>query len=250
MINKISSVALFACCASVFAGGMGEVSSISPLTSFLSLEGGYSWNQIKGFNFDLIGVNGTVFSREKNNGGTARIGAGLMRSISDQFSLSTEIGYGYYGRTTENSVLTGLAAGFPASLSMKYTLTGLDVLAGVAFNDPINRYSLFFKAGGMVQNMNARSAADFGPFGIAPINIFNQSLNYTGNSTGVLPELKAGGAYYFNENWAFTLAYMYAFGASPRTTGTFNVNTNAGLLNANFQNPSLSSVLAGLQFRV
>lgn len=245
-ISKISLIALFSCCSFAHAGMMGETMGTPFLSSFLSLEGGYTWNQIKGYNFNLIGLDGHFYSHENNLGGTGRLGAGFMRNISDRFALSTEIGYGYYGRTTETPILTGAAGGIPASLTLKYNLSGLDVLAGVDYIDPSWGYSLFLKAGGLVQNLDTKSFANFTPLGISTINVSNQTLNHT----GVLPELKVGGAYYLDDNWAFTLAYMHAFGASPRTTGTFNVTTGSAFFHSNQQNPTLSSVLAGIQFKI
>ena len=69
--------------------------------------------------------------------------------------------------------------------------------------------------------------------------------------TNILPELKAGGAYNFNDDLAVTLAYMYAFGnrtdltfnSSASATGGFRQNVKASTAPA-----SLSTLLLGLRY--
>lgn len=245
IISKLSIFALLSCSASSFAGAMGATGGGDCLSSFFSFEGGYTSNQIKGYRFGVDGLAANIHSSENNQGATGRLGAGLMHTVTDQFVISSEIGYGYYGRTTLNPVLVGIAPtpGIAVRLQTQHTFTGFDALAGLAYVDPEYGYSLFLKAGAMVQNMKTRDTADLSAFNVPPIATFNQYLNHT----GVLPEFKVGGAYYFDTNWGLTLAYQQAFGASPKTTGTLNPTTGALAFTSNNQNPGLSTVLAGIQ---
>ena len=246
-IFKLTTIALMSCSAYVYAGEMGVVGdAVSPLTSFFVFEGGYTWNKIQGFDFTTLAPDGRIRSSEKKQGATGRIGAGMMHSFNDNFAVSTEIGYGYYGRTTLNPVLTGFVANvnLPASLVIKQNISGFDALAGVAYLDPEYCYSVFLKAGALVQNVNTNTTAHFFPLGIAALN---GSLNQKMNHTGVLPEVKIGGGYYFDNNWALIASYVHAFGASPKTTGTINFANLNSSITINRENPSLNTVLVGVQ---
>jgi hypothetical protein len=246
IISKLSIFALLSCSASSYAGAMGAAGGGGDcLSSFFSVEGGYTWNQIKGYRFGVVGSPVNLHSREGFQGATGRLSGGLMHSMTDQFLVSSEIGYGYYGRSTVTPVLAGVVPvpAIPVRLETQHTITGFDALAGVAYVDPEYGFSLFFKAGAMVQNLKTKNTTDLGAFNVAPTDTLNEHTNHT----GVLPELKVGGAYYFDTNWGLTLAYQHVFGASPLTTGTLNPITGGLAFSANNQNPSLSTVLAGVQ---
>lgn len=234
-------IAALSCGSFVHAGTMGPVTAAPCLTSFLALEGGYTWNEIKNYHFNLIGLDSSFYSHQNNNGFSGRLSAGIIRPIKDQFALSSEIGYGYYGRTKLNPRATGVLAGVPGNLHIKNTLSGFDALVGVAYTT--TDYSLFLKAGALVQNWTRKTNADFSTLGLST---FNTSTNHT----AVLPELKVGGAYNIDNNWALTASYLHAFGENPRATGNLDINTLNTSLRINTQNPSIDSVMLGVQYSI
>jgi len=244
-IPVLSLIAALSCGSVAYAGTMGPVENTSCcLSSFLALEGGYSWNQIDGYNYSLTGISGRLYSRESNNGFTGRLSAGIVRTIDEIFSLSTEIGYGYYGRTTLNPVTSGLATPLPGMLHIRHTLSGFDALAGIAYTDP--NYSVYLKAGALVQNMTSKVNADFTPLGLPLVAVFSNSTNHT----AVLPELKVGASYNVLPNWALTASYLHAFGASPKESGNFNVLTGNASFYSNTRNSSIDAVLLGVQYSI
>lgn len=242
-ISILSLITALSCGSYVQAGTMGPIDTTPCLISFLALEGGYTWNEIDGYNFSFTGVN-RLYSHKSDKGGSGRVAGGIIRPINKQFALSSEIGFGYYGRTTLDSVNTGLAIGLPGHLNVRNTLSGFDALAGVAFTTP--NYSVFFKAGALVQNMAMKTITDFTPFTPTLRQSFHQKINHT----AALPELKVGGAYNVATNWALTASYLHAFGSSPGTTAAFNLNNGSAHFNTNVQNPSIDTVLLGIQYSI
>ncbi|MBL7481166.1 hypothetical protein [Legionella bononiensis] len=227
----------------IHAGGMGD--SNFCCAAFFSLEGGYTWNTIDGYDFAIVGTNTVITSQITNDQYTARLAAGMLSMFDDQFGATGELGWGYYGKTTLNPVGFGAAAQAPANLTMSHTISGFDALLGIAYMQPY--YSLSLKAGAMIQNMQTHTTAVFSPaFAFPLINSYSEK----NNQTAVLPEIKLGAAYNFNENWALTGSYLFALGSNPKTTGAFNLNTLTGSFNLNNQNPTLNSLLIGVQYTV
>lgn len=224
----------------VCAGGMGDPSIC--LTGFLALEGGYVWNSIGGYDFALVGTSNTVTSTTTKQHYGGRIAAGALNLIDEQFGFTGELGWGYYGKTTLNPSATGIVASLPANLTLSHTLSGFDALLGVAFIQPY--YSLFFKAGALIENMQTSTSASFGSLALPLFSTIETKTN----STAALPEVKFGAAYNFNPNWALTGSYFYAFGGTPKTSGIFNPTTLRADLNLNTTNPSVSGVFIGVQF--
>lgn len=239
IITLIPLFSALSCSSVVFAGGMGGSQCCS---GFMSLEGGYTWTSISGYEFTLDGLGNTFSSVVSKQGYSARIGGGVINMIDDDFGVTGEVGWGYYGKTTLNSPEAGIILPVSTSLSMSHTLSGFDALIGVAFMQPY--YTLSFKAGALIQNMQTKTAAFIAPIAFP---VFD-SLNIKTNQTAVLPEIKVGAAYNFNENWALTAAFMFALGAKNKTTGEFDVNTFRGSLNVNNQNPSMGTGLLGIQY--
>ncbi len=224
------------------AGGMGGAAT--PCCSpFIALEGGYSWNKIGGYDFAIIGANSTVTSITKNTAGTGRLAAGMVSMIDDQWGFTGELGWGYYGRTTLNRDTSGITTAL-ADLSLSHTLTGFDALVGVLWTQSC--FNLSLKAGALIQNNYSKSIGTFDPLGLPIID----ALEVKSNSTAVLPEIKFGAGYSFNPNWAITVAYMYAYFGSPKTTGALDINTLRATLNINTQNPTVSAALVGVQYTI
>lgn len=244
-MKKITILSLLAALAQssyTYAGAMGVIDSTPCLISFLALEGGYTWNQIENYEFSLTGINGRLYSHKSDKGFSGRLAGGIIRPLNEQFALSSEIGFGYYGRTSLDQAGT-IPSSLPVRLNIGNTLSGFDALVGVGYT--ASSYSLFFKTGALIQNMSTRTRANFTPFNVALANSV-ESINYT----SVLPELKMEGAYNLSSDWALTASYFHAFGSNPKTTGNFNVNTLNASFNTNVRNPSLDTVMLGIQYSI
>ena len=238
-ITSLSLITLLSCGSYAYAGTMGPVSSPC-LSSFLNLEGGYTWNQIKNYRFERTDL-GVAFSSHRHvDGFSGRLGGGIMRPITEQIALSSEIGYGYYGRTK----LRPVSVAERTNLHVRDNLSGLDALAGIVYTTP--NYSVYFKAGALVQTVNRKTHAQFVPILIPTINSMDESTT----RTAALPELKVGGAYNYTNNWAITVSYFHAFGANPRTRAIANLRTGVFSFNTNDQNPSIDTVMAGIQYSI
>ncbi|CAM2801766.1 outer membrane beta-barrel protein [Legionella worsleiensis] len=225
----------------IHAGGMGEANSCC--SSYFSLEGGYTWNNIDGYDFVILDNNTLLSSRLTDDEYTGRFAAGVLTMFADQFAATAEVGWGYYGKTTVNPARLNVAAAIPAALTSSHTLSGFDALLGVAYVQPY--YSVSFKAGALIQNMQNNTTAFYSPDISLPLV---DSYNEKAVQTAVLPEIKLGAAYNFNENWSLTGSYLFALGASPKTTGVFNLNNSTGSLNVDKRNPTINTLLVGVQY--
>lgn len=225
------------------AGGMGE--SGSCCTGFMSLEGGYVWNTVDGYNLVLIGSSDAFSTTQTHDQYAARLAAGIISMMDDEFGVTGEVGWGYYGKSTQYPRVLGSLALVPASIHTSQTLSGFDTLFGVSFIQPY--YSLSLKLGAMFQNMVTDTSAVISPLIGFPLI---DTLTIKRNNAAVLPELKVGAAWNFNENWSLTGAYMLALGGSPKTTAVFNPVTLSAQLNMNSENPTINAALIGIQYTV
>ena len=238
-IALISLVSALSCTSFVYAGEMGGASNCC--SPFVSLEGGYTLNKINGYEYTTTPVTTTIESVKKSNHYTARLAAGMINMIDEDFGVTGELGWGYYGRTTLTPPV-GLAITIPAALSDRYTLTGFDVLVGGAFVQP--NYSLSLKVGAMIQNMQQNDSAYSS--GIVSIS----SISTKTNETAVLPELKLGAAYNIDSNWGITGSYLFAYGATTATTINYNTALAQYALTVDTQNPMTNTLLLGIQYTV
>ena len=263
------AIALSTCGAStlVHAGGMGPVKKPLPvLVPFLAGEAMYTWPDIAGYNVRILNVDSAgndavITSKNTNDGWGGRFAAGAMHPFSERFAGSAELGYGYYGKVDANPIVT-VSSGvrvIPAGTSMKMVIHqyGMDVLAGVVYNQP--KYDLFFKVGGLVQNLKLKT--DFNPTVLSGgrVNSITQRLNgqYSLNQTlvNVLPMLRLGGGYHVTKNWLATVSWMHAFGATLKLTapnievgGTGNVGS-FGDVEVKMASPTLNTVMFGTEYR-
>ncbi len=218
MIKKITLFSLLsalACSSAIDAHAMcNHCSSV-----FFSLEGAYSRLAIDNYEFDILGTADTLVSNKQNSSGGGRLAAGVMRWLCDEWGVSAEIGWGFYGRTKLNPVSTGVFATIPATFSVTNTLSGFDVLVGSSFLQPC--YSVFLKAGALVESNNVTFEGEFSPV-VTPSVFTTNIFRFKDTRTGVLPEVKIGGSYIFNDNWSLTVAYTRAFGSTVRTIATFD----------------------------
>ncbi|CDZ77637.1 hypothetical protein BN59_01921 [Legionella massiliensis] len=228
----------------VFAGDMGVVNpvQISPFIPFISGEGAVTWNTIKSARvFDVSP------STNKDKWG-GRVAVGFNHQYRNNFGFSSEIGWGYYGRTSSH--VFGAAQSGSLAISNSSDLYGFDILAGLTYD--LNRCSLFLKAGAMAENRRVK--------GLSVFRNSNNTTNYVSSnklhtvSTNVLPEVKVGGIYNVNDIVGISLAYMHVFGNnnySAKVSGAFsNPQATAGVSSTvSAQNPSLDSLMFGLVLR-
>ncbi len=239
-ISMLTLLAAVSCGASVHAGAMGATESVPCLSSFFLLEGGWAGNQLKGFNYAVTGGNGQFGSKENNTSYAGVLSAGMLRAVTEEFAVSSEIGYGLYGRTTHSPNSASLGLG---TLNVKHTLSGFDALAGVAYTDL--DWSVYLKAGALVLTRTTETTSDL-TFLLPLQAVYKESVHHT----AALPEIKIGGAYNFDSNWAVTLSYLHAFGSSTSTKGTIDATHGTITFNNNLQNPSVNAVLVGIQVSV
>jgi hypothetical protein len=238
-IRLISLVSALLCTPLIHAGGMGDVGNCS--TAFIGLEGGYTTANISNYNFAFGDI--ALDSVRKNQNYSGRVYAGMINMFDEQFGVTGEIGWGYYGRVTLSPDFTAFPAGFADigdDFTLQHTLTGFDALFGV--NWVQSGFGLSFKAGAMIQNLQRETnLVLFLDPDVFPIAAYNEKEN----RTGVLPEIRIGASYSFDSNWAITAAYQLAWGATPKTSALFN-DTGALSLVTNNLNPTLNSFLLGV----
>ena len=235
-LTLISLISALSCSSLVHAGGMGGQTG-TPV--FISLEGGYTVHTIDNYDFAVTDLNLALSSVKKNQHYTGRLGAGMINMLDEQVGMTGEIGWGYYGRTTLNPDLIGFG-----DFTIQHTLTGFDALIGIAYIQP--SFSLSVKAGAMIQNMTTKTTST-GVFALFSSSVFDSVIVKT-NQTAVLPEVKLGASYNFDNNWGVTAAYMLAYGSSSRTNGNFNTATGIATLNVNNLNPTTNTLLLGIQY--
>lgn len=242
-LSLISIASTLAFTTLLHAGSMGEPDACC--TGFMSLEGGYVWSTTGDYNLAVLGVTDAYSSTQTHDQYAARLAAGILSMMDDQFGITGEVGWGYYGKSTQYPRFYGPAITAPATLRTSQQLSGFDTLFGVSFIQQY--YSLYFKAGAMFQNMVTDTQAVIAPFVGFPLI---DTLTIKRNNAAVLPEIKVGAAWNFNENWALTGAYMLAIGGSPKTTAVFNPTTLTANLNINTENPTINAALIGIQYTV
>lgn len=264
-MNKkiLLAIALSTCGASswVHAGGMGPVKKSLPvLVPFLAAEAMYTWPDIGGYqvninNIDTAGNSAIIRSQNDVQGWGGRFAAGAMHPFSERFSGSAELGYGYYGKVDANPVVTTQGVNVtPSGNSLKMTIHqyGMDALVGVVYNQP--KYDLFFKVGGLVQNLKLKT--DINPTDLSGgrTNSITSRLNgqYSLNQTmvNVLPELRLGGGYFFTKNWLATVSWMHAFGATLQLTApNLDGQGSFGDISVKLASPTLNTVMFGTEYR-
>lgn len=241
MINKFSIMPLVSaliCSPLANAGAMGE-SGMSSFSGFIALEGGYTITTIDNYNFAVSGLDGFEFSSiRKTQHYTGRLAAGMLNMMDEEFAMTSELGWGYYGRSTLNP--PNLDFG---EFTLQHTVTGFDALLGIAYVQP--NFNLSLKGGAMIQNLTRKTTAtaNFAGVGALGVDTFVSKTN----QTAALPEIKLGAAYSFDNNWSLTAAYMFVLGSRNRTSGTINPDGSVTFTSNNL-NPTLNSLLLGIQY--
>jgi hypothetical protein len=258
MIKKLISACVLSCCSFVtaYAGTMGEVKPLPVLIPFVAGEGMYTWPDVDGFHINILNV-GTFDSVKDENGWGGRLAAGVIHPLTEVFSGSAEVGWGYYGSVDMHPRIT-LNSGVrvqPTANSFNVNINqyGFDVLAGLLYTRP--NYDLFVKVGALIQNL--RFKAVINPTGMTSgvASAFATRLNGTYGMhmtlVNALPELKLGGAYHLSDNWLATLAWMHAFGSSLSVNApNLGIQPIAvGSIHAHIQSPTINTILFGLEYR-
>ncbi len=242
-----------------YAGTMGEVEPLPVLTPFISGEGLYSWPQVGGFDFNVIGIGRFVSSNDENGWG-GRIALGAIHPMTEKWAASGEIGWGYYGsvdllpsfRPFPNSQAQVTATG--KALDVKMDQYGFDVLAGLLYTQP--KYDLFIKLGALIQNLRVtiktdptQISGDNSQAGLA-VRLPGQYKLAT-TLVNALPELKLGGGYHINKDWLVNLSWMHAFGSElSLQTRTMSVNPAViGTTVAQLRAPTIDVFMFGVEYR-
>jgi len=222
----------------VYAGGMtAEPMQQAPNpTLFTTLEGGYTWNQ-----FGNTTVNGVTAS-QSNSGASGRLAVGATHysTMVNNLSYTAELGGGYYGQTDYTRASSGINA--------QNYVYGLDLLAGVDYQIG-NMFDVFFKAGGMIQDVRMDRNTDLSKFvaGGSVTGIDNE----TTTASYFAPEIKLGGVYDFTNLWGLSLSYLHVFGnnvnmniSKTDTGGTVASNTTI-----TGSPVSLNNLMVGLRYK-
>lgn len=216
------------------AGDMGEIANTNKTTPFVIGEA--TVNHIA---YQPEMINDVTSSQVSNIWG-GRFGAGLTRKYRDQFSFTSEIGYGYYGRVRSS---------FTNNVNNNYyAIDGLDALVGLVYS--LKDLDLFFKAGAMIENRRVKGSLNLSKAYTGDAISGQQSYNC--NFTQVLPSFKTGGMYNINANFALSLAYFRVFGNNTSLMASNNAQSNPLTIvsynNIYTQNPTLDSILFGIQY--
>lgn len=237
-MSKLLKIGALLCASSlVQAGTMGDKDNDVTFKTTPFIVGEASLNWVANKRQEINGI----YSTQSNNIWGGRFGAGLIRSYREGFSFTGEAGYGYYGRvrsTFTNSANNGY-----------FAIDGMDILVGLLYN--MKDVNLFFKAGGMIENMRVKESLDLTKAYAGGIISGQETRNYS--KTQVLPALKAGGYYDYSKNISFTLSYWHVFGSTPsavisRTARTSPIVVVNSYHNINEQAPSISSFMFGVQY--
>ncbi|MDP3560982.1 MAG: hypothetical protein Q8R83_02240 [Legionellaceae bacterium] len=215
------------------AGSMDSVASsqVKSTTPFASLEASHTWNQFNGFH-----INSFLSSKTSEPWG-GRFAVGVARPISDVWSLSGEVGGGYYGQTKPS---------IAEYLDIRYNIDGYDFLAGGIYK--INQFEVFGKVGFMVENIRARTTANFAR--LIPGGFVSGTATKRFNRTEALPQIKVGGNYNLSNNWSVSLAYLHVFGSNMHSNNTISASPGSFEWNgeSNLEVMTLNSIMFGLRY--
>lgn len=258
MRKKILTLAVSTCVSALsYAGDMGPAVMDNHFRPFIIGEAAYSWPQITPTSINL-GNGAHVSTTQYTQGWGGRLGAGMMKSVTERFAYSGEIGWAYHDHTNLDPFITYQGNSiYPSSKVATFGMDqyGFDILVGLFYTRP--SYELFFKVGALAENMRSKMgvdmnllmtnnsrASDFMPGADQVIHI---------NVTQVMPEIKLGGNYHITENWLATASWMHAFGAKAGFfSNMLNFQSNQVLIgdvNLYLNNPTLNTVMFGFEYR-
>jgi hypothetical protein len=223
------------CSSYTYAGAMGPA-AVSPAVStpYASLEVSSTWLQSDG----LIYNNRSPGTTSQPWGG--RFAVGILKPYSERLSFTGEFGGGYYGSKTIN---------IPAiNRFFRSSIDAYDLLAGALYK--INKFDAIGQIGVLMQNHRWRITQDYALQ--APGGLLSGVTTKRSNLTQILPELRVGGMYNYNDNLGVSLVYMHAFGSTEKGSITSTGSPGSLTLNgtSNFQGPTLNSILLGVRYYI
>lgn len=217
-----------------YAGTMGDVSSKTFFSMpYLSVEGTYTWNQIKDININQRSL------LKNNNGWGGRLAAGVIRPYTEKLSLTAEIGGGYYGSVKFRAPVL--------DVSGKNSIDGYDALVGSLYQ--FDHFGLFGAVGFMAQNLRMLSTSNIETPLPGGVEITQSTVRST--AVQILPEIKVGTVYNLHKNIDLSLAYLHVFGAGPKyTSNVTSSGTTVSIVNNSISsNPTLDTLLLGLRYK-
>ena len=230
IINSMLAMGVSLC----HAGSVGPAFTAMSSLPFISIEGSYAWTNK--LNLELNTINSNI--TQKPWGG--RLSAGIIRPVTERFSVSGEFGGGYYG----SKHLTIVSQGVDANR----TIDGYDLLLGVHYS--IKQFGIFGGAGAMMQNRRIRVSRDYSKE--YPGGFISGEVTEKYNQTEALPEIRVGGLYHLCDNWAISLAYMHVFGSNMESNLKESATPSGISYNGtiNTQNQTLNLVMLGLRYNI
>lgn len=227
-----------------YAGTMGNAALVDRdyLVPFVLGEGSVTWNTTQS-----VTIFGNQPSLSKQLGG-GRGAVGIAHTYPSRFGYTAEIGWGYYGSTSSTN--SGSSTSGSLTITNDSYIYGFDILAGITYD--FMPFQVYLKGGAMAENRHVDGTAQFRNTNNG--NNYLSTTNINSIATNVLPEIKVGGLYSFNERIALSLAYMHVFGNNDfaaNVTGALSAPAATTGINsvANAQNPSLDSIMVGLMYR-
>jgi hypothetical protein len=235
-IRSLISCSLFSIVVNINAGSMGPVSTTfsSTMLPFVSIEGAYTWNSM------YAGVINGIQSDLNNAPWGGRAAGGFALKHTENLLFSGEVGWGAYG-TNRFSTTAGESAA--------YHFYGFDLLLGAIYS--YRQFDFFAKAGAMIETLRGSATSNLSEF--YPGGLFSGTILETSSQTTALPEIKVGGEYNFNNHFALSLAYMYAFGSNQSLHIDNHAVVGGGItLNQQlrFQAPSFNTIMLGLRYYI
>ena len=217
------------------AGDIGDQTTTRStiINSYLSAEAAYSW-------YDRPSVFSINNQREEvhHQGWGGRIGAGLLFTPSNNWKYTSEVGWGYYAKSS--------SSGLQSELHASAIYDGFDLLVGL--DRKYKNIDFFLKGGAMIldrrHTVSKSLTANLPTSGVIDVS----SSHY--NTTQVLPEIKVGGIYNITEKWGVTLSYMHIFGSEPSYSSNTSATTggNITISKSSSQLPTFNTILFGLNY--
>lgn len=224
-----------------YAGDMGKIApavfNAHNSAPFISAEGFPVW-----INFGGIRTtnNSTTHSADTGNylAGGGRGAAGFSYTYTDKIDFTAEAGWNYFGRTSGS--VSGTAYGA--------TLTGTDLLLGATYRK--NNYGVYIKGGTLFQRSSVHINVPSTYYLTSGTTEYFAAVAGRFVVTDVLPEVKVGLTYDINPQWGASVAYMHAFGDTPKITTALNstATTANSYVGVDLRGPTLNSVLFGMTY--
>lgn len=252
----LSTVAISA----TYAGGPEIPPPERCFTPYIDGEIGAAWLDIRrpfvgGFGVDIIdGISVNISDSRRSEdqlAGRVAIGGSFAPfSFMSMWNLRflTEVGYGYYGsQKFRNSAAIDLDETplLSANIRSRTIVSGFDVVAGISA-DVWDNFSVFFKAGGIVENFSNHTKIFSGPGILNPLIDLDEGrelLTTTKTRSQALPVIMTGVGYNLT-NWLRVQGtYLHSFGSNHHD---FSLNNHAPYVRAKSSAPTVDAAFGGI----